>query len=65
MLDLTDKIWKLERKVEDLKAICQSCCRRGFEIDCVSLDCPVLYATFKAKLDAKQIEHLRGILDEF
>lgn len=65
VLDLTDKICKLERKVADLQSICQNCCRRGFEIECVSLDCPVLYATFKAKLDARQIDHYQGILDEF
>lgn len=48
-----------------VKSICESCCRRAFETECISLDCPVLYALVKAKRDYKQVEFYREILDEF
>lgn len=65
VLTLTAKISALERKTSSLKRICDSCCRRTFETDCISLDCPVLYSFVKAKRDYKQIEFYRELLDEF
>lgn len=62
---LTRKIGALEQRTSSLKRICDSCCRRSFETDCISLDCPVLYASVKAKRDHKQIKFYRDILDEF
>lgn len=65
VLALSEKITSLERKTAQLQAICESCCRRQFEIDCVSLDCPVLYTSIKVKRDYKQVELFREMLNEF
>lgn len=65
IMTLSDKIFELERKAFEIESICKSCCQRSFENDCISLDCPVLYASNRAKRDLKQIEFYREIIDEF
>lgn len=62
---LSEKSLALEQKMSAIKSICESCCRRSFETECISLDCPVLYALVKAKRDYKQVDFYRDILDEF
>ena len=65
VLALSEKIFSLEQKMSAIKKICESCCRRNNDTECISLDCPVLYALVKAKRDYKQVEFYREILDEF
>lgn len=65
VLVITEKILNLERKAATIKAICESCCRRGFDTDCISLDCPVLYTSIRAKRELNQVELYRDILEEF
>lgn len=65
VLELSERINDLERKVAQIKDICESCCKRSFETNCISLDCPVIYSLVKAKRDFKQVELYQEILDEF
>lgn len=64
VLTLSEKIFKLERKSRGTRQICESCCRRSFDTDCISLDCPVLYASIGAERDAQQISIYQEVLDE-
>jgi DNA polymerase zeta len=65
VLALSEEIFNLERKAAEINSICESCCMRSFDIDCQSLDCPVLYASVRAKRNVKQVQYYREILDEF
>ncbi|CRK90677.1 CLUMA_CG004378, isoform A [Clunio marinus] len=64
VLAITMKSLNMERKLSSIKSICDSCCRRNFDTDCISLDCPVLYASYRAKRDYKQVQYLREVLDD-
>lgn len=61
---LANKINSLERKVFLVENLCQSCCKRTYDIDCKSLDCPVLFVRSYRQRDAKQVSYLRELLQE-
>lgn len=63
-LILSDKIYKLERKLQLCEEICRSCFGRAFNIDCTSLDCPVLFMRNRRQRDAREIDHFRQLLVE-
>ncbi|XP_066903422.1 DNA polymerase zeta catalytic subunit isoform X2 [Halyomorpha halys] len=60
---LSRNIYNLERKVFMLDKICQSCCSRSYETDCISLDCPILFRRVQATNDKMQTTNLRHIMD--
>lgn len=62
---LYEKIMNLDRKIHTIQSICQSCCRRSFDVECISLDCPVLYVSNKVKREFCQTDFYREILEEF
>jgi DNA polymerase zeta len=64
VVKLSEKVFNLERKSEGIKEICKSCCKRDFDFDCISLDCPVLYSSNQAQRKANQIVIYREVLDE-
>lgn len=45
--------------------ICQSCCGRMHETECISLDCPVLYRLCQARKDLRQADYVRSLQQEF
>lgn len=59
---LANKINQLERKLSLVVSLCQSCCQRANDIECKSLDCPVLFVKNYRERDAKQIPYLRELL---
>lgn len=65
VLALSEEVFSLERKAAEIETICSSCCRRSHDTECISLDCPVLYARNKAKRELKQCSYFREILEEF
>ncbi len=64
-LILTDKVRRWDRTLSDLRRICRECC--GFSVDnscCFSLDCPTVYKSREAKLDAQQIDYVQELLQK-
>lgn len=61
---LSQNIGKLERKYQILQKICDSCCGRNYETDCVSLDCPVFFRRHQAKNDKMQTNILYTTIAE-
>ncbi|CAD7014327.1 unnamed protein product [Ceratitis capitata] len=61
---LYGKMAKIERGYQLVQQICQACCGRVGEINCCSLDCPVLYMTEVKRRDLQQLEHMRKLLAE-
>jgi DNA polymerase zeta len=61
---LSCKIFNVERKFIAAKTICESCCNRNYENECISLDCPNLYSLTQIKREYKQTTHFRNILSE-
>ena len=65
--NLTQKVYKWDKCVNEVRQICQNCI--GFsEVDgsesCVSLDCPVIYKKKMAAFDADQIDYVQELLNE-
>uniref|UniRef100_A0A1B0A7J0 DNA polymerase zeta catalytic subunit n=1 Tax=Glossina pallidipes TaxID=7398 RepID=A0A1B0A7J0_GLOPL len=58
------KISKIERGFLTTQQICQSCSGRVGNINCQSLDCPVVFVTEVKRRDLKQVTYLRKLLDE-
>lgn len=61
---LASKIGNLERKYSLVQSLCQSCCGRAHDVECKSLDCPVLFGLNRRQRDARQITYLRDLLKE-
>lgn len=61
---LTDKSFQLERKENICKKICQSCCNHSVEINCQSLDCPVLFVLNQWSRESRQTKFYRELLHE-
>lgn len=59
---LCSKIAKLDRNLNKINIICQSCCGRLNETICCSVDCPVLYKKNRFQREHNQIENYRQIL---
>ncbi|KAL5288058.1 REV3L family protein [Megaselia abdita] len=59
-----EKISTIERNVENIKEICQSCCQRRNNISCQSLVCPVLYVLKIKEREYNQILLLQKLLQE-
>ena len=64
LLILNNKINETERKLMAVRKVCETCCHRRFETDCISIDCPTLYSLNTAKRDQKKANNLRNILQE-
>ncbi|XP_017480915.1 PREDICTED: DNA polymerase zeta catalytic subunit-like, partial [Rhagoletis zephyria] len=58
------KMAKIERGYQLVQQICQACCGRVGELNCCSLDCPVLFVSEVKRRDLQQLEHMRSLLDE-
>lgn len=61
---LNDKMSSVEKKFMASRLLCQTCCGRGFNFKCVSLDCPNLYSLTQANRDFQELEHYRSVLSE-
>ncbi|KYM93032.1 DNA polymerase zeta catalytic subunit [Atta colombica] len=62
VLVLLEKIKQLERNHQQITAICHSCIGRLGNIECVSLDCPVLYRMAQARKELAQVSYLNSII---
>ncbi|RLU15029.1 hypothetical protein DMN91_012916 [Ooceraea biroi] len=62
ILVLLEKIKQLERNYQQITAICHSCIGRSGEIECASLDCPVLYRMAQARKDLEQVSSMNDII---
>ncbi|XP_012055379.1 PREDICTED: DNA polymerase zeta catalytic subunit [Atta cephalotes] len=62
VLVLLEKIKQLERNHQQITAICHSCIGRLSNIECVSLDCPVLYRMAQARKELAQVSYLNNII---
>ncbi|XP_018346098.1 PREDICTED: DNA polymerase zeta catalytic subunit [Trachymyrmex septentrionalis] len=62
VLVLLEKIKQLERNHQQITAICHSCIRRLGNIECMSLDCPVLYRMAQAHKELAQVTYLNSII---
>ncbi|KAG5327593.1 REV3L polymerase, partial [Pseudoatta argentina] len=63
-LVLLEKIKQLERNHQQITAICHSCIGRLGNIECVSLDCPVLYRMAQVRKELAQVSYLNNIIYE-
>ncbi|XP_032687505.1 DNA polymerase zeta catalytic subunit isoform X2 [Odontomachus brunneus] len=61
---LLEKICKLERTHQQIANICHSCIGRLGDIECASLDCPVLYQMVQARKELAQVPYLNNIIKE-
>uniref|UniRef100_A0A1B6DGY7 DNA polymerase n=4 Tax=Clastoptera arizonana TaxID=38151 RepID=A0A1B6DGY7_9HEMI len=64
-LTLSTKLSLWERRYSLLNKICQSCCRRTEDINCISLDCPVLYQRNQAIRDMNQADFINQLSSKF
>ncbi|KYN29250.1 DNA polymerase zeta catalytic subunit [Trachymyrmex cornetzi] len=62
VLVLLEKIKQLERNHQQITAICHSCIGQLGNIECVSLDCPVLYRMAQARKEFAQVSYLNSII---
>nr|XP_012234018.1 PREDICTED: DNA polymerase zeta catalytic subunit [Linepithema humile] len=62
ILVLLEKIKQLERNHQQIAAICHSCIGRVGDIECISLDCPVLYRMSQARKELAQVPHMNNII---
>ncbi|XP_017025136.1 DNA polymerase zeta catalytic subunit isoform X1 [Drosophila kikkawai] len=61
---LSDKTARLERGYHLTRQICQACCGRLGDLQCDSLDCPVLYVLEGKRRELQQIGHIERLLEE-
>uniref|UniRef100_A0A1I8QAE6 DNA polymerase zeta catalytic subunit n=1 Tax=Stomoxys calcitrans TaxID=35570 RepID=A0A1I8QAE6_STOCA len=64
MVILQTKMSKIERGYLTTQHICQACCGRVGDLNCSSLDCPVLYVLEGKRRDLQQIVHYRNLVEE-
>ncbi|KAF7281979.1 hypothetical protein GWI33_003771 [Rhynchophorus ferrugineus] len=64
-ITLVEKLQQWERKYHDSKSLCQSCTGHQEEIDCLSLDCPVLYRRYQTHNDLQQAAYVRELFNSF
>ncbi|KYM99710.1 DNA polymerase zeta catalytic subunit [Cyphomyrmex costatus] len=62
VLVLLEKIKQLERNYQQITTICHSCIRRLGDVECVSLDCPVLYRMAQARKELAQVSYMNNII---
>ncbi|XP_029174369.1 DNA polymerase zeta catalytic subunit [Nylanderia fulva] len=62
ILVLLQKIRQLERNQQQIAAICHSCIGRLGDIECLSLDCPILYRMSQARKELKQVSYINNII---
>ncbi|XP_054272954.1 DNA polymerase zeta catalytic subunit [Macrosteles quadrilineatus] len=62
---LNTQVLNWERKMALVTKICQSCCGRMSDIDCISMDCPTLYRLYQARKDLRQADYVRSLQQEF
>nr|XP_016928563.1 DNA polymerase zeta catalytic subunit isoform X2 [Drosophila suzukii] len=61
---LSDKTARLDRGYQLTRQICQACCGRLGNLQCDSLDCPVLYVLEGKRRELQQIEHFHKLLED-
>ncbi|XP_070524016.1 DNA polymerase zeta catalytic subunit isoform X2 [Cardiocondyla obscurior] len=61
---LLEKIKQLERNYQHITAVCHSCIGQLGDVECVSLDCPVLYRMVQARKELTQVSYLNNIIYE-
>ncbi|XP_014475827.1 PREDICTED: DNA polymerase zeta catalytic subunit isoform X2 [Dinoponera quadriceps] len=64
VLVLLEKICRLERTHRQIADICRSCTGRSGDVECVSLDCPVLYQMAQARKELARVPYLNGVVRE-
>lgn len=64
VVTLQSKLAQLERGYRLTQQICQACCGRLGELQCGSLDCPVLYVLEVKRRELQQAPHIRKQLEE-
>ncbi|XP_072748534.1 DNA polymerase zeta catalytic subunit [Anoplolepis gracilipes] len=62
ILVLLQKIRHLERNQQQIASICHSCIGRLGDIECSSLDCPVLYRMAQSRKEVTQISYINNII---
>ncbi|TGZ37682.1 DNA polymerase zeta catalytic subunit [Temnothorax longispinosus] len=62
VLILLEKVKQLERNYQQIAAICHSCIGQLGGIECVSLDCPVLYRLAQARKELGQVSYMNSII---
>ncbi|XP_075227107.1 DNA polymerase zeta catalytic subunit [Lycorma delicatula] len=63
--ELAMKINNWERKYYLSNKLCQSCCGRSDNIDCISLDCPVFYKLHQTKRDLNQSAYIQQLQHDY
>ncbi|XP_020282558.1 DNA polymerase zeta catalytic subunit isoform X2 [Pseudomyrmex gracilis] len=62
ILVLLEKIKQFETTYQQIASICHSCTGRLSNIECISLDCPVLYRMFQARKELAQVSCINNII---
>ncbi|KAL6255967.1 hypothetical protein P5V15_013204 [Pogonomyrmex californicus] len=62
VLILLEKIKQLERNHQQITIICHSCIGRMGDIECMSLDCPVLYRLVQARKELAHVSYMNSII---
>lgn len=60
---LADKVRRLDRQYVQVTRMCQSCCGRKTDTDCISLDCPVLFVLNDFRRAHEQAQYYRELLN--
>ncbi|KAL1488019.1 hypothetical protein ABEB36_015394 [Hypothenemus hampei] len=63
-LILMDKVKKWEENYSNVMLICESCSGQSNMVDCVSLDCPVMYRKHQTFHDLQQGTYMRELLNK-
>ncbi|KAF7990572.1 hypothetical protein HCN44_000377 [Aphidius gifuensis] len=64
LIILNEKVRWLDRINDHINGMCQSCFGRTNDIDCSSLDCPVLYRRVRAENDFRQANELIKFIED-
>ncbi|XP_011881898.1 PREDICTED: DNA polymerase zeta catalytic subunit [Vollenhovia emeryi] len=62
VLILLEKNKQLERNHQQITAICHSCIGQSGDIECVSLDCPVLYRMAQARKELGRVSYINNVI---
>lgn len=64
LIILHEKLRWLDRINHHVQAICQSCCGQCQQVECISLDCPVIYRRIQADKDYQQANETMKLIQD-
>ncbi|CAL4064009.1 unnamed protein product, partial [Meganyctiphanes norvegica] len=66
VLALSEKLRTYDRALDHINKVCRGCLGYNIqEVDCISLDCPILYRRIQAKRDLEQVEKTFTVVESF